>query len=240
MANQYYTDIYIKRLNKLGTDFQSRLEGQRAKEFENFLLKSPNRVDFEFEGEMVPGVLEQLKEGYSETQGYLLTKRETNLPSGTIISFSSLVEKDEHWLVWWQEQIKTSGYNRYVILKMTHPYVWWSNQIKNNSWGYLQTPGAKAFRDASFSGLKGSIISENNNNYLLITPYHPSFERDVYFEIQNKDKISAYRIVEFDNQATDGISYLTLESIARKSMSPAPEKTENDKEEDFFWLGGVI
>jgi hypothetical protein len=67
MGNQYYTDIYTKRLNKLGTDFQSRLEGQRAKEFEEFLLKSPNRVDFEFEGNYVAGVLEQYKENPSET-----------------------------------------------------------------------------------------------------------------------------------------------------------------------------
>jgi hypothetical protein len=46
MGNQYYTNIYSKRLNRYGTDFKSRIEGQRAKEFEDFLLKSPNRVDF--------------------------------------------------------------------------------------------------------------------------------------------------------------------------------------------------
>ena len=67
MLDQHYTSIYNKRLNKLGTDFQSRLEGQRAKEFDNFLLKSPNRVDFEYEGDFVAGVLEQYKEDYSET-----------------------------------------------------------------------------------------------------------------------------------------------------------------------------
>ena len=48
MSNQYYTDIYSKRLNRYGSDYQSRIEGIRAKEFEDFLLKSPNRVDFEF------------------------------------------------------------------------------------------------------------------------------------------------------------------------------------------------
>jgi hypothetical protein len=48
MGNQYYTDIYSKRLNRYGSDYQSRIEGIRAKEFEDFLLKSPNRVDFEF------------------------------------------------------------------------------------------------------------------------------------------------------------------------------------------------
>jgi hypothetical protein len=58
MSNQYYTNVYSKRLNRYGNDFQSRLEGLRAKEFEHFLLKSPNRIDFQFDGNIVAGVLE--------------------------------------------------------------------------------------------------------------------------------------------------------------------------------------
>ena len=55
---QYYTDIYSKRVNRYGHDFQARIEGQRAREFEHFLLKSPNRVDFEYDGELVAAVVE--------------------------------------------------------------------------------------------------------------------------------------------------------------------------------------
>jgi hypothetical protein len=51
---------------------------------------------------------------------------------------------------------------------------------------------------------------------LLITPYQQAFERDSYLEVANKDKINAYRVVELDNQAIDGISYLSLEPIAKK------------------------
>jgi hypothetical protein len=45
-------------------------------------------------------------------------------------------------------------------------------------------------------------------------------------------------VVEFDNQATPGVSYLTVESIPQKDMTPAPKKAENDEETDFFWLNG--
>ena len=38
---EYYTDIYYKRLNRFGNDYQSRIEGKRAREFEDFLLKTP-------------------------------------------------------------------------------------------------------------------------------------------------------------------------------------------------------
>ena len=118
MGNQYYTEIYSKRLNRYGNDYQSRLEGIRAKEFEDFLLKSPNRVDFEFQGSMVAAVLEQFKDDHSETQGYLLTNKWVNIPNGTIISFSNKTEETHYWMIWWLEQIKTSGYHRYIIFAL--------------------------------------------------------------------------------------------------------------------------
>lgn len=237
MPDQHYTSIYNKRLNKLGTDFQSRLEGQRAKEFDNFLLKSPNRVDFEYEGDFVAGVLEQYKEDYSETQGYLLTRKETKLPNGTVIKLTDRENQECYWMVWWLEQIKTSGYHRYIILRMTHQFSW-LDEIENTQWGYLMSPGAKAFRDATIAGGGGAIFKEDNTLYLLTTPYHKSFKRDTYLEVKNKDKTNSYRVVEFDNQSTDGISYLSLEPIAKKDQTAAPIKTKEAAAEDFFWFGG--
>jgi hypothetical protein len=81
---------------------------------------------------------------------------------------------------------------------------------------------------------------ENNNQYLFITPYNPIFTRDTYLEVKNGEQISAYRVVEFDNQATPGVSYLSVESIAKKDITPAPVKTEQDSKEDFFWLQGGL
>lgn len=237
MDNHYYVDIYSKRLNRYGKDYQSRIEGIRAKEFEDFLLKSPNRVDFEFEGTLVAGVIEQYKQDHSETQGYLLTKKDTNIPNGTVISFINKDEKDQYWMIWWIEQIKTSGYNRYVILKMNY-YFEWIDAIVKGQWGYLSTPGARTIRDSLVEGSSEARFLENNNLYLLVTPYQKFFERDSYLEMKNGEKISAYRVVEFDNNATPGISYLTVESIGRKDMTPPPEKTDLDKKEDFFWLQG--
>lgn len=237
MSNQYYTKIYSKRLNRYGTDFRSRIEGQRAKEFEDFLLKSPNRVDFQYDGEKVAGVLEQYKQDYSETQGYLLTKKDIELPSGTIIELTDKNWNTNRWMVWWLEQIKTSGYNRYIILKMNYHLEWYDG-IRQGQWGYLSTPGTRAIKDVVIEGSAGMRFLENNNLMMFITPYQKFFERDTYLEVENGDKISAYRVVEFDNQATPGVSYLTVESIPRKDMTPTPVKTVDDEDEDFFWLNG--
>lgn len=238
MNNQYYTDIYSKRLNKLGTDFQSRLEGQRAKEFENFLIKSPNRVDFEFEGALVAAVLEQYKQDHSETLGYLLTKKDVELPNGTVLGLLDKNGKMCHWMVWWLEQIKTSGYYRYVVLKMNYSIEWTKNGVKNIQHSFLSSPGNRMVLDSALSGAEGARFMENNNSYMFITPYHKDFERDRYLEMPNGEQISAYRVVEFDNVATPGVSYLTVESIAKRSDIPAPTKGIDDKEQEFFWLGG--
>jgi hypothetical protein len=31
---------------------------------------------------------------------------------------------EQPWLVYWLESIKASGYNRYIVLKMTHYITW--------------------------------------------------------------------------------------------------------------------
>lgn len=233
MSNSYFTDVYSKRLNRYGNDYQSRIEGKRAREFEGFLLKSPNRVDFEFDGELVAGILEQYKQDHSETQGCLLTRKETKLPNGTIINLVDKEGNDHYWMVWWLEQIKTSGYHRYIVLKMNRELTWRQNERTCRQWSYLVSPGTKMIRDSVVSGQDGAIFMENNNAHMFITPYRKDFERDLYVETKNGEKTSAFRVVEFDHQATEGVTYLTVEPIAKKDNAPISGDDGN-----FFWLTG--
>lgn len=237
MSNKYYTDIYHKRLNRYGNDYQTRIEGKRAQEFEDFLLKTPNRIDFEYNGTMVAAALEQYKQDHSETRGYLLTTKDTQLPNGTIIAFSDKKGEQNHWMVWWLEQIKTSGYNRYVILKMSHYLEWSDDNGSHGQWSHFSSTGTSAVRDAIITSSGDARYAENNHLHLFITPYNKSFERDFYIETANGEKISAYRITEFDNQTTNGISYVSVEPIPVKDKTPTP--APNGKEvESFFWFKG--
>ena len=72
MSN-YYEDVYLKRLNRYGYDYQSRVQAQREREFEGKLLKSIYRVDFEYDGETHPATLERFKQDETELTQYLLT-----------------------------------------------------------------------------------------------------------------------------------------------------------------------
>ena len=57
----YFEDIYKKRVNRYGTNYQNRILNQRKELFEKYLLKSIYRVDFLYNDEMVPGSLERYK-----------------------------------------------------------------------------------------------------------------------------------------------------------------------------------
>jgi hypothetical protein len=167
-----------------------------------------------------------------------LTQKDVNLPNGTIIHLTNKENQDQYWMIWWLEQIKTSGYHRYVVLKMNYYIEWIAENGRIGQWSYFSTPGTRAIRDSVVSGSAGAMFKENNTTMMFITPYQRDFERDTYLETQNGEKISAYRVTEFDNQATPGISYLSVESIPLKDFTPAPKKKEEDDASDFFWLQG--
>lgn len=84
-----YIEVYRKRLNRYGLDYQSRIQGQRERDFDSYLLKSIYRVDFWYDNIYVPAVLERYKQDYTETQGYLLTRRDVEIPNGTILTIES-------------------------------------------------------------------------------------------------------------------------------------------------------
>jgi len=31
---------------------------------------------------------------------------------------------EKPWMIFWKEEIKASGYNRYIVLRMTHELTW--------------------------------------------------------------------------------------------------------------------
>ena len=120
----YYKTAYQRRLNRYGLDYQSRIQSQREQNFDNYLYKTIYRVDFEFDNDLVPASLERNKQDYSETQAYLLTRVDVSIPNGTVLQIESRDGSKTPWMVWWLERIEASGYNKYVVLKMTHLLKW--------------------------------------------------------------------------------------------------------------------
>ena len=81
----YFEDIYKKRVNRYGLDYQSRIQREREELFDLYLLKTIYRVDFLFEDEEIAGSLEKYKQDETQTLQYLLTKTNVDLANKYII-----------------------------------------------------------------------------------------------------------------------------------------------------------
>lgn len=236
----YYEQIYQRRLNRYGLDYQSRIQSQRERDFDSYLYKTIYRVDFEFNGDYVPGSLERYKQDYSETQGYLLTKVDVQIPNGTVLMIESKNGNTTPWMVWWLEQIEASGYNKYVVLKMTHLLKWKIDDDIIEQWAYFSGPGNSAISDAVRSSTGRPIYSENNNLHTFITTQNETICRDLYFEVTQGNITQGYVVTEFDINSTPGVNYVSVDPVPVRDIPEAPVPTATDKKEDFFWLQGGV
>ena len=238
--SSYYENVYQKRLNRYGLDYQSRIQNQRERDFDNYLYKTIYRVDFEFNGEMIPGSLERYKQDYSETQGYLLTRIDVKIPNGTVLMIQSKDETITPWMVWWLERIETSGYNKYVVLKMTHYLKWKTENSVEEQWAYFSGPGNAAISDAIKSSTGKPVYSENNNLHTFITTQNETISRDLYFEVTQGNITQGYVVTEFDINSTPGVNYVTVDPVPLRKETEKPVQATTDSKEDFFWLQGGI
>lgn len=230
-----YIEVYRKRLNRYGLDYQSRIQGQRDRNFDDYLLKSIYRVDFWHNDIFTPATLERYKQDYTETQCYLLTRRELEIPNGTVLMIESQNGESRPWMVWWKEEIEASGYNKYVVLKMTHYLTWRDTEnVLHEQWGYFSGPGTATISDITKSATNEALYKENNTLHMFVTPYSPSLTRDSYLEIPYKDSVSAYVITGVDINSTPGVTYVTVDpSYIRSNQAETTTISAED-----YWLSG--
>lgn len=239
--NSYY-DIYLKRLNRYGTDYQMRTQNKRERDFENYLLKSVYRIEFDYNNQLNPATFERYKQDETETLHYLLTRVDVNIPNGTILMLPNKDEELKPWMVYYLESIKASGYNRYIMLKMTHFLKWKDREgILQSSWAYLYGQQDNMLKDELQSRSRSDArYTENLKGSFFVLPTTGHLKKDDYLEVGEGLLKEAYRVTGYDIQSTPGVEYVTIDPIYLYDQSPNPEKKEEDSEEDFFWLDGGI
>ena len=236
----YFEDVYLKRLNRYGYDYQSRIQAQREKVFEGLLLKSIYRVDFVYEDEMHPGLLERYKQDETETMQYLLTRVSLNMPNGTLLMIPDKDMKEQPWLVYWLESIKSSGYNRYIVLKMTHFITWRDrSNIERSTWCYLYGQEDNMLKDEIRSRSRSdTIYAENLKSSFFVCPTNEFIRKDDYMEIGIDALKEGYRVTGYDIISTPGVEYVTVDPVYLRDNSEPPVQKEEDDPAEFFWLNG--
>ena len=239
----YFQDIYLKRLNRYGLDYQARLQNKREDNFENLLLKSVYRIDFSYENKEHPGLLERYKQDETQTLQYLLTRVSLNMPSGTILMLPNKDDILKPYMVYWLEEIRASGYNRYIVLKMTHYIHWYDrDHIARESWAYLYGQEDNMLKDEIRSRSRmDTLYSENLKLSFLVMPLNPYIKRDDYFEIGEDDFREAYRVTGYDIQSTPGVEYVSIDPVYLRDDSNLPDSmicAEDDADDKYYWLEG--
>lgn len=237
-----YFDVYRKRLNRFGNDYQSRIQGAREYNFDLYLLKTVYRVDFEFDHCHHAGSLERYKQTDTKTLQYLLTKIDLNIPSGTVLQLTDKDGVKQPWMIYYLENIKASGYNRYIVLKMTHHLTWTDRSgTVREAWAYLYGQEDNMLKDEIRSRSRmDAIYAENLKSSFFITAANPYIKKDDYFIVGEKPLQEYFRVTGYDLQSTEGVEYVTIDPIYEFDQSKAPEQKEGDSDSDFFWLNGGV
>lgn len=236
----YFEDIYKKRVNRYGLDYQSRIQREREELFDLYLLKTIYRVDFLFEDEEVAGSLEKYKQDETQTLQYLLTKTSVNIPNGTILMIPDKDKIKKPWLIYYLEDIKASGYNRYIVLKMTHYLTWTARDgSQQESWAYMYGQEDNMLKDEIRSRSRmDTIYTENLKTSFFVMPTTPKIKKDDYLEIGAGELKEQYRVTGYDIQSTPGVEYVTVDPTYEYDLTPAPQQQPGDSEDEFFWLNG--
>ena len=235
-----YFEIYKKRANRFGNDYQSRIQGAREETFEHLLLKSIYRVDFDFEGEIIPGILERYKQDETETLQYLLTRVDKNIPNGTVLLIPDKDEKLKPWMIYYLENIKASGYNRYIVLKMTHYLKWTARDgSAQESWAYMYGQENNMLKDEIRSRSRmDTLYAENLKLNFFVLPLNSKIQKDDYFIVGEGELQEYYRVTGYDRQSSEGVEYVSVDPTYEYDLTPPPEKSESDSDEDFYWFEG--
>lgn len=237
----YYDGPYKLRLNRYGLDYQSRIQGERERMFDLLLLKSLYRIDFEYNGEQNPGVFEKYKQDETETLHYLLTKTTLNIPNGTILMLPNKDKELKPWMVYYLEHINASGYNRYIMLKMSHYLTWKARDGQEYStWAYMYGQEDNMLKDEIQSRSRsGARYTENLKLSFFVAPINEHIRKDDYLTIRKGTALEeAYVVTGYDTQSSEGVEYITVDPVYIRDESPIPVQTEKDNPDDFFWLKG--
>jgi hypothetical protein len=219
------------------------MQRQREENFKLQLKKSVYYIDFTYEGEEYEGELPPYKQNETKDLHYLLTDVHLDMPNGTILMLPDKDGERVPWMIYWLEDYVASGYNRYIVLRMTH-YLTWKNREgkKCNAWAYFYGQEDNMLKDELKSRSRNkALYTENLKLSFFITPVNEDIRKDDYFEVGEGKLKEAYVVTGYDMQSTPGVEFISVDPQYIRDLTEPPVQTAEDSDDDFFWItkGGV-
>ena len=237
-----YFDIYEKRINRYGKNTQERIQNQREKVFNIKVQESVYKVSFIYEGKEHFGTFERSSQDNTETIQYLLTKVDLQIPAGTILQITDLHGTTNNWMIYYLEYIQASGYNKYIVLKMTHEISWKDRDgEEHKEWGYFYGQEDNMLKDELRSRSRTQVLyTENIKLNFIVMPTNKYLKKDTYFTITIKDIEEAYVVTGYDIMSTPGVMFVSMDPtfIRNEEVETVVPINPKPEEEDCPWLTG--
>lgn len=208
----YFSDVYLARLNRYGDTLQGRIYGKMENDFKVFRDKSLNKVEVEFDGKKYDSVLQSETVNEKETIDYLLTERSVHIAAGTIfVVRQERTGELQHWMILLQEQYQTMGYNKYKVILMERQVSWIDRQIIHASWAHqMSATGNLNSRDRAIA--TNFKISDNiavdipTKTMQLIMPKNDNFGRNSKFNLND----ATWKVYGYDKESLQNVMAITL------------------------------
>ena len=241
-----YLDIYKKRLNRYGTDYQSRIQTERERLFELYLKKTVYLVDFIYNDELRYGSLEPYTQDDTKTLQYLLTPISQEVEVGSVLLLTNKKGQQQRYLVYFKDNHAANGYNKYTMLKITNLITWISRDKERcEIWAYFYGQEDNMLKDELKSRSRSHILyNENLKLSFFVCPLDNRIKKEDYFEIEITDSNNittkeAYLVTGFDKISTPGVEYVSVDPLYIYSDDDEKKNTEElYSGEDYFWVTG--
>lgn len=232
----YFSDVYNLRLNRYGDNFAERVQGRRAADFERYKNRSTYRVEFEDNCGIVVGTLEPNKQDETEATQWLLVDLDKKYENGTIFNIPKENCEDSYWMVWYERETRSKGYNKYLMLRMTHLISWYDRDGNlQESWGYFFGKMDRIIYDVVRSTAKMSNYQDPNKETHIIMPKTECLKRQDYLVIDGE----GYYVTGYDLSSTPGVEYFSLKETQLRTDAEPTDKIPGNKDDDeLFWLQG--
>lgn len=208
----YFDKVYLKRVNKYGTNIQERIQNKKIHDFSIVLNKSPNKVTIFKDSETYDGILQNKTNSEKEVVDYLLTYKNIRWSDGTILTTEEVIDlKRKKWLIFHLDEYVSIGYNRYQIIELDRDIQWIDDGIIYSEYVHFTGSGAN-LRDKSITS-KFSIQYDVSVMYLpnkilnLVMKTNPKMKKGIRILIGDE----VWKVSGIDKISVPGVSYVTLE-----------------------------
>lgn len=228
----YYEDIYLKRTNRFGGSIQERLEGARRHNFEAFLKQSPHYTTFEYDDKTVECVFEPLRQNETKTLMHVLVRADQVLRIGNIVTIA-----DRDCLIYYHDERRDSGYNRYTVLLLSHDVTWLRDGVENNSKAYVYFQEDNMLkRELKSRSRMDTLYLEDLKLNFIVMPTTDQIQINDYLTVSTSGINQHFRVTGFDIVSTPGVMYVSMAFTPERELSTY-EPVEEDDDDLLFWLG---